>query len=159
MKKLIFLLISLFVLSTAFSQNYIGKGFNQIIISELYLISPDSTEIWEKKNVHIDLRDFKSENKLRIHDLDNFRVITCTIEDDTCVSFIVVYYNLSKDYIQKILDKKYNYDGNDSWTYCCGNASLQLCLKEMPGRIFVIEACNAVAEAKTTKSPPQQDIN
>lgn len=143
MKKISFILIILFAINTSFSQNYIGKGKEQIIIQEQYILSNDSLESWTKDNIYIEAQ---YENKILIHDLDNFKTITCFFENDTCISFTIVYYNLNKNYVEGILTKKYNYSGNRNWVYNCGNKHIEFCLREELGNVFIIEACRFITK-------------
>ena len=123
----------------------------QVIIQEKYVLSPDSTESWGRKNVYVDTKSLKKENKILIHDTENFKVTSCIFNNDTCTSFYFVYYNLSKKYVENLLFKKYNYNGDDSWVYASGTDMIELCLKEEPGSVFVIEACYFVSNKKKNK--------
>ena len=151
MKKIIFTSFLFFVISLSFSQNYIGKTFMQIVIQEKYVLSPDSTESWERKNIYVDTKPYKKENKILIHDTENFKVTSCIFSNDTCISFYFVYYNLSKKYVENLLFKKYNYNGKDSWVYITGSDLIELCLKEEPGSVFVVEACYLISNKKKNK--------
>ena len=138
--KIIFILLIISLISIfSKAQNYIGKNINQIIIEESFIVNPDSTEVWKKENVSIDITELKTNNKLRIHDPNNSKVITCLLKDNICIYFSIVYYNFNKSHIEDILIKKYNYNGKEKWH--CYNYNLELCLNEKPGKIYIIEAC------------------
>lgn len=123
----------------------------QIIVQEKYVLSSDSMESWEKKNTYVDTSPLKKQNKILIHDTENFKVTSCTFDGDTCTSFYCVYYNLSKKYVENLLFKKYNYNGYDSWVYITGNDLIELCLKEEPGSVFIVEACYFLSNKKKNK--------
>jgi hypothetical protein len=151
MKKIILFLISTFIFNFCFPQNYIGKCSTEIIVQETWLLSKDSTESWEKKNLKIDVTRLRKEGKMTIHDPDNFKVITCYFQKDTCNSFMIVYYNLNRPYVEKMLKKKYNYNGQDSWICCSENKHIELCFMENPGEIFVVEVCHYLSSNQIIK--------
>lgn len=109
-------------------------------------MSPDSTEMWEKKDVFLETRSLKKESKMIVHDISNFRIISCYFKNDTCISFTVIYYNLSRSYVEQLLVKKYDYNGKESWLCCLEDKRLELCLREEPGRLFIIEACHPTVD-------------
>lgn len=116
-----------------------------ILIQEKYVLSEDSTEAWQKMNIYVDEKFLKKEGKLIIHDTENHKIITCFFSNDTCTSFMVAYYNIHKEYLSKMLNKRYNYNGFDSWNYNYKNKNIELCLREDQG-VFIIEACDYISK-------------
>jgi hypothetical protein len=110
------------------------------------MFSTDSTEMWQKENVVIDYK--RNADKMIIHDPDNFKVTTCyfDVSYGICTSFVVVYYNLKKQTVCDILSKKYKYEREDSWITTIDGTDYEFCLKEEPGRIFIIEACEYLVQ-------------
>jgi len=92
----------------------------------------------------------KKYNNLIIHDADNYKIISLYFNKDTCTNFSITYYNFNKEYVEKILNKKYNYNESKNWTYKVENKLLELCFNEVGG-IFILEACHSFAENDTKR--------
>jgi len=147
MKKFILLFVFLIPFLT-FSSEYIGKSRGLIIIEALYVLSSDSIEIWEKKEVYIQIKD----EKVIIHDTSNGKIISCEFDDTSdkiCRSFTIVYYNTSYKSLSKKLNKRYEHqEGQESWIVCCDdNTYYEYCLERRDNEhIYILEVCKFLVE-------------
>jgi len=146
MKKFIFFIGFLFGTIHLMSQSYIGKSLGQIVVNSSYSFSNDSTEMWRKEEVSINIRN--SNHQMVIHDVQNFKVTICNFNDsmDTCNSFMIVYYNLPKSFIYSLLNKKYKYNYNNEWVVNIDGINHAFCLREEDGGIIIIEVCEYISQ-------------
>jgi len=148
-KNLTLLIVSLIALSV-FSQQYIGEPRYKIIVNAQYALSLDSTESWRKEEVFIEETRNECESKISIHDISNCKIIHCQLDsspEEIYTSMKVVYYNLSKAYVYKILGKKYKHrKGTNTWVTDINGIHYEFCIDEQPGGIFIIDVCQFYAD-------------
>ena len=130
-----------------YSQNYIGMEYGHIIIESKFSTSTDSTEMWEKKgvsiqpNFHDKIEGVNYLASIVIHDTENFKITTCYFEENFCVYFRIVYYNLSLKQVQTLLAKKYDFVNKNEWVCYKYKTPLALTFNYKENGIAVIEAC------------------